>query len=51
METLQELDGQYANGEMERRTYFEKKRSLVQLFTKATTSPRSKHREENYEGD
>ncbi|MBC9953223.1 hypothetical protein ICM05_00990 [Leucobacter sp. cx-42] len=50
-ETLRELDEQYANGELERRTYFEKKRSLVQLFIKATTNPRRKHREENFDGD
>lgn len=44
-ETLRELDEQYARGEIERHAYFEKKRSLVRLFVKATTSPQRKPRE------
>lgn len=43
-ETLRELEEQYANGEIERHAYFEKKRSLVRLFLKATTSPTRKPR-------
>ncbi|KIP53386.1 hypothetical protein [Leucobacter komagatae] len=43
-ETLRELDEQYARGEIERHAYFEKKRSLVRLFLKATTSPQRKPR-------
>ncbi len=50
-ETLRELEEQYAAGEIEKHAYFEKKSSLVRLFLKATTSPRKKHREENYDGD
>lgn len=36
-ETLRELESQYARGEIERHAYFEKKRSLVRLYLKATT--------------
>lgn len=43
-ETLRELEAQYANGEIERHAYFEKKSSLVRLFLKSTTSPRRKPR-------
>lgn len=45
-ETLQELEAQYAAGEIEKHAYFEKKRSLVRLFVKATTSPLRKYRDE-----
>lgn len=38
-ETLKELEQQYAAGEIEQHAYFEKKRSLVRLFVKATTNP------------
>ncbi|MBK0417422.1 hypothetical protein JD276_00010 [Leucobacter sp. CSA1] len=37
---IAELDAQYAAGKIERHAYLEKKRSLVRLFLKATTSPR-----------
>ncbi|GAA1599041.1 hypothetical protein [Leucobacter chromiireducens] len=50
-DTLRELEEQYAAGEIERHAYFEKKQSLVRLFLKATTNPRRRHREENYDGD
>ncbi|WP_440312692.1 hypothetical protein [Leucobacter chromiireducens] len=50
-ETLRELEEQYAAGEIERHAYFEKKQSLVRLFLKATTNPRRRRREENYDGD
>lgn len=43
-ETLHELEQQYAAGEIERHAYFEKKRSLVRLFLKATTNPTRKPR-------
>lgn len=39
-DTLRELEAQYANGEIERHAYFEKKRSLVRQFVKATTGQR-----------
>lgn len=45
-ETLQELEAQYAAGEIERHAYFEKKRSLVRLFLKATTNPKRKRYDE-----
>ncbi|KUF05852.1 hypothetical protein [Leucobacter sp. G161] len=45
-ETLRELDEQYARGEIERHAYFEKKRSLVRLFLKATTSPQRRPRDD-----
>lgn len=38
-ETMRELEEQYAAGEIETHAYFEKKRSLVRLFLKATTAP------------
>lgn len=50
-ETLRELEAQYAAGEIEPHAYFEKKQSLVRLFLKATTNPRRRRREENYNGD
>ena len=37
--TLLELEAQFAAGEIERQAYFDKKKSLVRLFIKATTSP------------
>lgn len=43
-ETLRELEQQYADGEIEAHAYFEKKRSLVRLFVRATTSPTRKPR-------
>lgn len=45
-ETLAELDVQYAAGLIEQHAYFEKKRALVSLFLKATTSPRRRYWEE-----
>lgn len=39
-ETLRELEAQYAAGAIEPHAYFEKKRSLVRLFLKSTTSPK-----------
>ena len=45
-ETLRELDEQYARGEIEPHAYFEKKRSLVRLFLKSTTSPKRPRRDE-----
>lgn len=50
-ENLRELEEQYAAGEIERHAYFEKKQSLVRLFLKATTSPKRRLREENYDGE
>lgn len=44
-ETLRELEEQYANGEIEKHAYFEKKRSLVSLYLKATTRPHRNRRE------
>lgn len=38
-ETLAELEAQYATGEIDTHVYFAKKRSLVRIFLKATTSP------------
>ncbi|QNN63961.1 hypothetical protein H9L06_07205 [Leucobacter denitrificans] len=46
-ETLRELEQQYADGEIEPHAYFEKKRMLVRLFLKATTSPRRPVRDED----
>lgn len=43
-ETLSELEAQYASGEIDARTYFDKKRTLVRLFLKATTSPKRRPR-------
>lgn len=48
-QTLRELEQQYAKGEIEKHAYFEKKRSLVRLFLKATTQPRRKSRKEYWE--
>lgn len=43
-ETIHELELQFQNGEIDRYTYFEKKRSLVRLFLKATTAPKRRPR-------
>lgn len=50
-DTLRELEEQHARGEIETHAYLIKKQSLVRLFLKATTSPRKRYREENYDGD
>lgn len=49
-ETIAELDEQYANGQIERHAYFEKKRSLVSLYLKQTTNPRRRRRDD-YDDD
>lgn len=41
-ETLAELEAQHAAGEISTHAYFLKKRSLVSLFLKATTSPKAR---------
>ena len=43
---IAELEAQYAAGEIERHAYFEKKRSLVHIYLKATTSPKRTFPEE-----
>jgi len=45
--SIEELDQQYADGEIERHAYFMKKRVLVRLYLKATTSPRRRRRDES----
>lgn len=50
-ETLRELDEQYASGELSRHAYFVKKRALVRLFVKATTTPRRTRRETEYDAE
>lgn len=50
-DTLSELEDQHARGEIDTHAYLIKKQSLVRLFLKATTSPRNRFREENYDGD
>lgn len=45
-DSIAELEAQYAAGEIERHAYFEKKRSLVHIFMKATTSPERRYFEE-----
>lgn len=45
-DSIAELEAQYAAGEIERHAYFEKKRSLVQIYLKATTSPKRTFPEE-----
>lgn len=46
-ETLRELEEQYARGEIEPHAYLTKKRSLVRLFLKSTTSPKKRYRDED----
>ncbi|WP_336658934.1 hypothetical protein [Leucobacter sp. USHLN153] len=50
-ETLRELEEQYAAGELSRYAYFEKKRSLVRLFVKSTTSPKRRRRDTDYDAE
>lgn len=48
-DTLRELEAQYARGEIEAPAYLIKKRSLVKLFLKATTSPQKRYRNESFD--
>lgn len=47
--TLRELEDQHAAGQIDTSTYFVKKRALVRLFLKATTSPTRRNYDE-YDG-
>lgn len=49
-DTMRELEEQYARGDIEKHAYFQKKRSLVRLFLKGTTSPKRRYYDE-YDGD
>lgn len=46
---IKELDQQRAAGEIEPHAYLTKKRSLVRLYLKATTTPRRKQYDEGFD--
>lgn len=46
---IAELDQQRENGEIEPPAYLVKKRSLVRLYLRATTTPRRKHYDEGFD--
>ncbi|MEV8337068.1 hypothetical protein [Leucobacter sp. NPDC077196] len=50
-ETLQELEAQFEAGELSRHAYFEKKRALVRLFVKSTTTPHRRRRDTDYDSE
>lgn len=45
---IEELDQQRATGEIEPHAYLIKKRSLVRLYLKATTTPRRKQHDDGF---